>query len=216
MNAAGLPRRIATAADNTLEMAGFDGRAEADPRRLREAELRRAVLRGDETAWRALYNDAFEPLFAYVQWRSGGWASMAEDVVQETWLVAVRRLRDFDPAQGSFLHWLRGIAANVIRNQLRGQRRHPSQSLDGVDVPARSDLEARERAERIARTLDALPSRQEAVLRAKYLDQQSVAQIAALWGETEKAIESLLTRARQAFREAHGEPEPCEGIQSLE
>ena len=37
----------------------------------------------------------------------------ADEVVQETWLVAVRRVRSFDPGQASFLAWLRGIAANV-------------------------------------------------------------------------------------------------------
>ena len=43
----------------------------------------------------------------------------------------------------------------------------------------------------------------EAVLRAKYLDRQTVEEIAAARGETMKAVESLLSRARQAFREAY-------------
>jgi RNA polymerase sigma-70 factor (ECF subfamily) len=47
----------------------------------------------------------------------------------------------------------------------------------------------------------------EAVLRAKYLEGQSVADIAAGRGDSAKAVESLLTRARQAFREAYLEPE---------
>ncbi len=34
-----------------------------------------------------------------------------------------------------------------------------------------------------------------------YLEQQSVDHIAGLWHETPKAIESLLSRARAAFRE---------------
>jgi len=38
-------------------------------------------------------------------------------------------------------------------------------------------------------------------LRAKYLDGLSMAEIAAIWNESPKAIESLLSRARQAFRE---------------
>jgi DNA-directed RNA polymerase specialized sigma24 family protein len=41
------------------------------------------------------------------------------------------------------------------------------------------------------------------VLQAKYLDGRSVADIAAEWGESLKAVESLLTRARQAFRELY-------------
>ena len=39
----------------------------------------------------------------------------------------------------------------------------------------------------------------------KYLDRMSVAEIAVACGETEKATESLLTRARAAFREAYGD-----------
>ena len=46
----------------------------------------------------------------------------------------------------------------------------------------------------------ALPDRYEAVLRAKYLEGRSVQDIASAWDETPKAVESLLTRARQAFR----------------
>ncbi len=48
-----------------------------------------------------------------------------------------------------------------------------------------------------------LPEHYEAVLRAKYLDGQSMADIAAARGESVKAVESLLTRARAAFRAAY-------------
>ena len=61
--------------------------------------------------------------------------------------------------------------------------------------------ETRERSERIAQALAALPEQYEAVLRAKYLELQTVEQIAAVRNETPKAVESLLTRARAAFRE---------------
>jgi RNA polymerase sigma-70 factor (ECF subfamily) len=63
----------------------------------------------------------------------------------------------------------------------------------------------RERAERVAAALAELPERYEAVLRMKYLDRSSVGEIAAQTGETEKAVESLLGRARAAFREAYGD-----------
>ncbi len=55
--------------------------------------------------------------------------------------------------------------------------------------------------------MNAYPERYEAVLRAKYLDQQSVAAIAETWNETPKAVESLLTRAREAFRQAYDRSE---------
>ena len=40
---------------------------------------------------------------------------------------------------------------------------------------------------------------------AKYLDRMSVQAMAAAWNETPKAIESLLSRAREAFRTAYAD-----------
>jgi RNA polymerase sigma-70 factor (ECF subfamily) len=112
---------------------------------------------------------------------------------------------EFDPTRGAFAAWLAGIAANVLRNQLRRRRRErlrlPAAVVEGVAV----DLSAgqRDTAEAVAHALAALPERYEAVLRAKYLERRSVAEIAATSGQTLKTVESLLTRARQAFRETY-------------
>src|SRR5262249_44127001 len=172
----------------------------------RERVLRSAVLAGDERAWQTWYDESFDGLHAYVCWRCGGLRDLADEVVQETWLIAVRRIRRFDPARGSFSAWLSGIAANVLRNHLRRRQRQARlrPPAFGMDAPADSVLEAREEAEGIARALAELPERYEAVLRAKYLEERCVADIAAAWKETPKAVESLLTRARQAFRDAYG------------
>ncbi len=174
----------------------------------RERLLRSAVLAGDQRAWQAWYDESYEPLCRYVHWRSGGLEDLADEVVQETWLTAVRRVRRFDPAQASFLAWLRGIAANVLRNRLRGRlartsRREPFRGDPASDVSVETDLIERERARRIAAALADLPEHYEAVLRAKYLEYASVARIAEASGRTPKAVESLLSRARQAFREKY-------------
>lgn len=172
----------------------------------RERALRSAVLAGDERAWRTWYDESFDALYAYALWRCAGLRDLADDVVQDTWLTAVRRVRDFDPERGAFAGWLRGIAARVVNNQLRRRTRRRTQPL--TDQHAAGDpAPRREQAEQIARALAALPERYEAALRAKYVDRHSVAEIATAWGETPKAIESVLTRARQAFREAYQDSE---------
>jgi len=174
----------------------------------RERGLRSAVLAGDEQAWRAWYEESFAGLDAFVRWRCAGRQDWADDIMQETWLVAVRRIRSFEPKRGSFADWLRGIAANLLRNQLRKHR--PTPSLNGMppevaslSSPGRNEVHSRDRSEQIALALSKLPERYEAALRAKYLDRQSVAQMAEAWLETPKAIESLLTRAREAFRDEY-------------
>jgi RNA polymerase sigma-70 factor (ECF subfamily) len=174
----------------------------------RERGLRNAILAGDERAWQTWYDESYEALTAYVVWRCAHCHDLAEEVLQETWLTAVRRMRSFDPERASFVGWLRGIAANILSNRFRSKKRQSRkvQSLHGqCQAPqlVATQPDAAALSERIAEALTALPERYEAVLRAKYLDQQSVAHIAETWQETPKAIESLLTRARQAFREAY-------------
>jgi len=170
--------------------------------------MRAAVLAGDEGAWRAWYDETFDGVYRYVHWRCGGRRDWTDEIVQETWITAVRRIRHFDPARASFATWLRGIAANVLRNHVRrrktlSRRVEPLNDrpvADGTDGRA---LEQEEQSRRIMRTLDALPEAYETVLRAKYVDRQTVAQIAAAGDETIKAVESRLGRARRAFREIY-------------
>ena len=172
----------------------------------REEMLRRAVLAGDEDAWRVWCLEVFDELDRFIIWRCGGRRNEADEIVQETWLTAVRQIRSFQPQQGSFLAWLRGIAANVRRNHLRSARRlsQRESTTDNEFVDAAQTepaLDQHERTQQIAAALDGLLERQETVLRAKYFDGLSVADIAAAWNESPKAIESLLSRARDAFRE---------------
>jgi RNA polymerase sigma-70 factor (ECF subfamily) len=100
----------------------------------RERGLRDAVVRGDDRAWRAWYDAEYHALEAYVLWRCGGSRDMADDVIQETWLTAVRKVRAFDPDAGGFHQWLYGIAANVLRNRSRptkANRTRPSPTANG-------------------------------------------------------------------------------------
>ncbi len=167
----------------------------------RERRLRAQVLRGNELAWRIWYDELFGDLLVSVTWLCGGDAHQAEEIVQEAWLTAVRQIRKFDPQQGSFAAWLHGIARNVLRNDIRRTKR-ANQALESIaaDRVRQSGIDRRRETEQITETLFALPPRYEAVLRAKYLDQLPIKLIAAQWNETPKAIESLLTRAREAFR----------------
>jgi RNA polymerase sigma-70 factor, ECF subfamily len=177
-----------------------------DPEVWRERALRDAVLAGDAAAWGRWLGEAFAPVADYVRWRCGGLPDLADDVVQETWLLAARRLGSFDPTRARFKAWVCGIAANVVRNHLRARTRHRRRNRPLADAPEpATNVPDTGRAERVAVALARLSDRHERALRAKYLDRMSVAEIAAGWGETEKAVESLLTRARQAFREAYGE-----------
>jgi RNA polymerase sigma-70 factor (ECF subfamily) len=177
----------------------------------RDRERLRAVRAGDRSAWRAWYDDTFPALDRYLLWRCGGLRDVADDLLQEVWLVAVRRLDQFDPAQGAFLAWLRGIATGLLANRWRSlarQRRlQPVPTSQQVTAePADASSESRdERAESVARALAELPPLYEEVLRRRYLEGQAVAQMASEMNCSLKAVESRLSRAREAFRAIYEE-----------
>jgi RNA polymerase sigma-70 factor (ECF subfamily) len=175
-----------------------------------EAALRVAVIRGDAGAWKALYDRHFDALHAYIHFRNRHGSDLTDEAVQECWLIAVRQIRRFDPGRGGFEAWLRGIAVNVLRNQERRLRKHralgagaPQECLEGTGRRAPPGEGRAELAEEISLVFSELPARHQAVLRAKYQDALSVDEVARRWGETPKAIESLLARARAAFQEAY-------------
>ena len=78
--------------------------------------------------------------------------------------------------------------------------------LESLAAPAAEEPEAgtlREQLHRIVEaTLDALPGHYGTALEWKYIDGLSVREIAVRLDLGEKAAESLLTRARESFREA--------------
>src|ERR1700736_240659 len=61
----------------------------------RERGLRGAVLAGGECAWQVLYEQSFAGLAAYVAWRCAGLRDLEEEIIQETWFTAVKRIRAF-------------------------------------------------------------------------------------------------------------------------
>lgn len=172
-----------------------------------EQGLRDAALAGDAQAWRVLVEKHQEAVRRYLGWRLGGCIATLDDLAQESWLIAARSLRKFAPGRGTFQHWLFGIAANICRNHLRTRRRSRQRPYPQDHEPAEESPED-QRASRVADALAELPDHYERLLRAKYFEGASVECIAHSEKQTAKAIESLLTRARTAFRELYEKNSP--------
>lgn len=167
-----------------------------------ESALREAVLSGNDTAWTVLYRRHADSLYAFVWHRCGRRPDRADEITQETWLVAVRRMKDFDPIRGTFDAWLKGIALNVLHNQRRRWQRDDRLQTLGDAPPPHTELRSHA-CEQLSLALTALPERYQTVLRAKYVDRLSVIEIAARLRSTPKAAESLLSRARDALRRVY-------------
>jgi RNA polymerase sigma-70 factor (ECF subfamily) len=179
--------------------------------------LVRRLLRGDEAAFRATFDDYFPKLYRFALVRLNGNEDEARDVVQETFCKAFERLDGYR-AEASLYGWMCQICRNTLIDRGRRLRRQPAQVplieddptiqsiLDTLAAPASDEPEAVLRRLDVVRliqaTLDCLPERYGDVLEWKYVDGLSVNEIAARLTVTPKAAESSLTRARSAFREA--------------
>jgi RNA polymerase sigma factor (sigma-70 family) len=125
----------------------------------------------------------------------------AEDVTQTAFLNAYRAFRSGQRPQRP-LNWLIAITHNVCRQRFRDEARHPQEIALGRDlaVPDHSE-DAGFGPEDIRRALSQLGFSQRSALAMRELEGRSYKEIAQVLGLTEAAVETLIFRARRAFRE---------------
>ena len=177
--------------------------------------LRRAAA-GDEGALERLYAGHVEGLYGFVFYRVGRDPALAEDVVQETFTQAIDTIERFDPGRGSMHTWLCTLSRNVIRDHLRDHRRggELAAAWEAIDLSLAQIFENLDRApladEVLARaetrdlvnmTIANLPEKYRAVLARKYIDGESLDEVARGLALSPDAAKSLLARARAAFRD---------------
>lgn len=183
-----------------------------------DSAWKRRALDGDAAAAQALARAALVPLFRFCFHRVGGNRHLCEEVVQETLLRALRDLDHYDPprARDNIFPWLSGLARNEITRVLSREKNAASleqlwarmdRDLRAIFARLESEefpdvlLERQETRALVNATMAQLPAHYRQALEAKYLDGRSVRDMAGAAGNTEKAVESLLGRARQAFRD---------------
>ena len=163
---------------------------------------------GDADIWRDVLDEAIPKLYGmFMQsWRN---PSLAEELVQRTTFDAIRGRDKYDAEKGSPQQWLFGIARNNIRLEIRKRQSRPSVDgdittyLEAIDSEMLPDeiLERQETAQLVRDALAKLPDKEQAVLKGKYIEGLSARQIATRVESTEKAVHSLLYRARMNLRE---------------
>ena len=135
-------------------------------------------------------------------------AALAEDLAQEAFVVAWRRLACLaDPDR--FAPWLCGIVRNVAREARRHERRHAPRGTEAVarlvelPAPGPSPFDSAAMREALAAGLEALrglaPRYREPLLLFVRLD-RSHEQVAACLGLTVEAVRQRLSRARRQLR----------------
>jgi len=182
----------------------------------RDHELVSAVRRGEESAFEELFSRYRRPIRAYVSGILAD-ADRAEDITQEVFISALRRLRNTERPI-SFKPWIYQIAKNACIDELRRTRRRLEVPLEqGPDsLGGESDLlsrdpgperavESKQQLEDLRGALRGVSELHHRILVLRELEGLSYSEIGALLGMSRPVVESTLFRARRRLAEEYEE-----------
>ncbi len=173
------------------------------------------LVKGDERAFEFFVDEYYPRLYRFAYPRVGRDTHAAQDVVQNTFANVIRKIGSFR-GEAALFTWLCTFCRYEISAYWRQKgRRAPEielvedsphvkaalESLGALPDATGSRFEKEELARMVWAVLDHLPIHYGNALQWKYIQGFSVREIAARLDSSTKATESLLTRARQAFRD---------------
>jgi RNA polymerase sigma-70 factor (ECF subfamily) len=178
-----------------------------------DRRLVRQVLAGDQAAFDSFFEEASRGLFRFAVSRLGR-GGAAEEIVQRTLTQALRKLHTYR-GEAALFTWLCAICRREIGAHWQRQRRSAREvPLEEDDPSVRAALDGRAFAEeaaalersdiarRVNKALATLPPRYGDVLEWKYVEEVPVEEVGRRLGLGLRAAESVLARARHAFRRA--------------
>jgi len=168
-------------------------------------ELVRRIKDGEQSAFQILYLKYADLLFAYILHHLDHDKAAASDIWQDTWVVFIEKINDFQ-SKSTIFTWLCSIAKNKIADYYRNSRKQQRfQRIDEIhfDIDAEElkieSVDFETQADVIT-ILANLTEKYRYLLVAKYIENKGIDEISLQIGKSYKATESLLTRARDAFR----------------
>ena len=181
-----------------------------------DRELVQQMLAGEERAFSEFFTTYFPRVFRFALPRVNRNEDDAKDVVQATLVKAMRKLGDYR-GEAAIFTWLCQICRREIANHVRSERRYSDKvvliedseevraALESIEAPAADDplrrCDGAELKRLVHAVLDRLPGRYGEALEWKYVEGRSVEEIGDRLGIGHTAAQSLLARARVAFRD---------------
>lgn len=175
-------------------------------RNLNDSELVQGLRERNSQAIQRLTECYLPSIWRFVFTQVRGDRHLAEDIVSETVLALVRGVNGEFEVQ-NVTAWLRTVAVNKIRDHFRAAARVQHLLDKSLQHPATeknpaSCQESREQQLEVREIMNGLSDLHRLALEWKYIEQLSVREIAVRFETTEKAVESILFRARKEFRAA--------------
>jgi RNA polymerase sigma-70 factor (ECF subfamily) len=173
-----------------------------------DARLVEGARKGEEGCATALFDRYRRPVFMWAL-RALRNRRDADEVVQQAFRHAFRKLDRFDAGKGTFLDWVLGCAANGVRMKLRDRQRHPAPCdietipEDELADPRPGPAEVCEQHrlhERVHALLCRLPPEEREPVSLHYLQGMNKSEIARLLGKSEHAVRYQIHRGMERLR----------------
>jgi len=173
-----------------------------------DQELLRGIAKGNEAAFRALYERYQGRLYRFALHMSGNTA-IAEEVTQEVFMLLMSKAKAYQAQKGTVAGYLFGITRNLTRRGLRERSQEVSIALspDEGDCPEPAmdgdllqDLTQSELLDCLRRAVPTLPDPYREVVVLCDLEEMSYADAAELLECSEGTVASRLHRARAMLK----------------
>ncbi len=169
----------------------------------KEIEVIQQVLEGDVDSFRLLVQRYQKPVISMINNIIND-QHICEDIAQEVFLTAYKKLTSFDPARSNFSTWLFTIARNKSLNALK---RKAVLSMSQLPEKADShnpsdDLGKKEFFDKLDRILQTLPAKLKTAFVLAELEKLSYAEIAQIEGVRIGTVKSRINRAKRKLRVA--------------
>jgi len=162
------------------------------------AALTRAMVRGDEAAWVNFHRNYSGRIHRYLLVLLKGDGDLAAEILQVTFTRVARHMREFHD-ETVLWRWITRLARTALIDELRKRGRREESLRELAQEPPCS-AEPDDWSELLQQGLAQMETAERELLQRKYVEGQSVREIAASGGDSEKAVESRITRARVKLR----------------
>lgn len=157
----------------------------------------------DEAEFRSWYDSAFPRVYRYLFHRCGRDQALAEELTQEAFVGAIRS-KQLPSGGDDSVAWVIGIARHrLIDHYRRLERQERGVRNLAILAEPRVSMPWAGPDDDLAAAVAALPAMQRAAIVLRYLDDLPVREVARVTGRSEKAVESLLSRGRDALRKTY-------------
>ena len=168
-----------------------------------DAQLIQQILAGDTGALEQLVRKHYGSIYAQIRLRTRH-PEDAEDIAQDVFLKAYQNLTALRRPE-RFDVWLRQIARHECQNRLRRKRpdiRPLTAAESDHDLSAEARLIQDETLERTMRAIDRLPALERDLLKSRYLDDITYADLQKIHSLSYKALTMRILRAKRKVRKA--------------